>query len=119
MVTDWLTVKVALDRCHEMRYNHSCNDTRRFPPEIIRKGNFVSIRDYYITLEQLAATFGRPVRTVNDWILGGVIPQEMIARAGPGKTSAYLIHISAVNLLESKFNLIADLSKLDNNRSKD
>jgi len=71
----------------------------------------------YITVEQMAAIFDVDHRTIRSWIHRGDIPERFVARKGPGITSAYLIHISAVNMLESEFGLIADLSRLDNNRN--
>jgi len=78
----------------------------------------VSINSNYLTVEQVAAIFDVIPRTILNWIHAGNIPSEMVARKGPGKTSPFLIHISAVNHLESEFGLVADLSHLDNNRNR-
>jgi hypothetical protein len=73
----------------------------------------MSENNNYLTVQQFASIFRVSPRAILNWIHGGSIPEDLVARKGPGETSRYLIHISAVNILESEFGLVADMENND------
>ena len=80
------------------------------------ESDLVAEYEDYLTVETVARMFRVIPRTILNWIHSGAIPENLVARKGPGTRSPFLIHISAINVLESDFGLIADFDAMDNNR---